>query len=545
MAIEVYNGESPKTTLRSVCAATLTDKLSGEMSFSFTTLLDRAAEMDIGDTVRFQNRLFSIVSVEKKLSGGLPLATFLCEPLSYELNNEIYDLVAFVFTGTPGEGLTELLSGTGYTVGTVEETAEVECAFTDGTLTRRSALLRFADACGCELEFENKTVHFRKHRGSATAIELMDGRNVSDLSVSTDGRAGTESYQITLYKRVDLSVGDELHIVFSPMNLDVETRIVGIEYNPFNPYEVSIEVGDYVPNMLAHNADRLQKAKQEFRAADGRMQSSIDNLSGNVSTLTQTVSGFDFRITTAENSVASLALSVSGFETRIVSAENAVTQMSSRISQLATEISLVISDGGINSASIIAAINEDTSSIVLSANKIDLVSVAEDAAETVADGLSLSVKNSSASSSIKLKYGTLLLSSATISFSGMVTFSDLSTSGSTTINGDNITTGSIDADLINTNTLACTKIYAKNYSSGYFARLNGSWGDFGIFTPSATSSTYANSSKCMWGIYQSDPTTQAVNFFVYGNNFAGYNGSQKIYYPKGVWDFSNATVRGI
>ena len=38
-----------------------------------------------------------------------------------------------------------------------------------------------------------------------------------------------------------------------------------------------------------------------------------------------------------------------------------------------------------------------------------------------------------------------MISSNSISFSGMVTFSDLSAKGSTTINGGNITTGEIDA----------------------------------------------------------------------------------------------------
>ena len=524
MEIEIDAGGVRKASLRSVCAAMLSERLSGEMSFTFSTLLDRASGIQNGDTVHFQNKLFTVVSVEKKTAGGLTRGSFICEPLSYELNAEEYDLATFVFTGRPADGLAELLAGTGYTIGNVEETAEVECAFTDGTLTRRNAILRFADACGCEVEFENKTVHFRKHRGSVAAIELMNGRNVTDISVSTDGRTGTASYQISLYKRVDLAVGDEVHIVFSPMELDVRTRIVGMEYDPFNPYEVRIEVGDYLPNMLTHNALELQKVKQEFRAADGQLRSSVTGLNGDMSVLSQTVSGF---------------------ETRIIGTENSVMQMTSQIQQLATKISLVVSDSGIKSASIIAAINGDTSSILLSADKIDLSSVVDETADTVANEISLSVKNGSTDSSIKLKYGSLVLSSATVSFSGMVTFSDLRTSGGTSICGDNITTGSIDADLINTNTLSCTKIYAKNNASGYFARLNGSWGDFGIFIPSATFSSYSNSAKCMWGIYQSDVTNKAVNFYCYGNNYGGYSGSQKTFFAKGKWDFSNATVIGL
>lgn len=64
------------------------------------------------------------------------------------------------------------------------------------------------------------------------------------------------------------------------------------------------------------------------------------------------------------------------------------------------------------------------------------------------DGLSLSVSNGSDSSTISLKSDGVTLSSKTITLSGMVTFSDLSTSGYTTINGGNITTGKLNADYL-------------------------------------------------------------------------------------------------
>lgn len=61
------------------------------------------------------------------------------------------------------------------------------------------------------------------------------------------------------------------------------------------------------------------------------------------------------------------------------------------------------------------------------------------------NGLTLSVSNGSYSSTIKLMSGSIQLASSVISFSGMVTFSDLSGEGRTTINGSNITTGTISA----------------------------------------------------------------------------------------------------
>ena len=57
--------------------------------------------------------------------------------------------------------------------------------------------------------------------------------------------------------------------------------------------------------------------------------------------------------------------------------------------------------------------------------------------------ISLSASTSGTTSTLTIKAGDVTLSSAQINFSGLVTFSDLSTSGKTTISGDNIKTGTI------------------------------------------------------------------------------------------------------
>ena len=54
------------------------------------------------------------------------MTTAQCEHISYILNDAAYNLVTFVFEGTPTAGLTELLSGTPFSVGTVEATERVE-----------------------------------------------------------------------------------------------------------------------------------------------------------------------------------------------------------------------------------------------------------------------------------------------------------------------------------------------------------------------------------------------------------------------------------
>lgn len=59
------------------------------------------------------------------------------------------------------------------------------------------------------------------------------------------------------------------------------------------------------------------------------------------------------------------------------------------------------------------------------------------------EGITLSASTNGTSSTITLKSGSTTITSAQIKFTGLVTFTDLYTSGSTQINADNITTGSI------------------------------------------------------------------------------------------------------
>lgn len=64
------------------------------------------------------------------------------------------------------------------------------------------------------------------------------------------------------------------------------------------------------------------------------------------------------------------------------------------------------------------------------------------------EGITFSVSNGSTSSKFTMKVGETTIESPAIRFTGVVTFSDLSTPGETTISGDNITTGTIDAQKV-------------------------------------------------------------------------------------------------
>ena len=209
--LNIYSGNALQCSFPRVLSASLCDKLSGERTLDFSVLASRSQPMAVGMTAELDGQYYNIVRLSKRITGGFPVTTAQCEHISYILNDELYNLVTFVFEGTPTEGLTELLSGTPFSVGIVEETKRVEVAFTDQSpLSRRNALMRFIDACGCEVEYDGYRINLRKHRGSTVRKVLMDGENVTDLSVTIDIRESTAAYEISLFKMADLQAGDEV-----------------------------------------------------------------------------------------------------------------------------------------------------------------------------------------------------------------------------------------------------------------------------------------------------------------------------------------------
>ena len=449
-SLNIYSGSVLQCSFPRVLSASLSDKLSGERTLEFSVLASRSQSLSVGRTAELDGQYYNIVRISKQITGGFPVTTAQCEHISYILNDAAYNLVTFVFEGTPTAGLTELLSGTPFSVGTVEATERVEAAFTDQSpLSRRNALMRFIDACGCEVEYDGYVIHLRKHRGSTVRKPLMDGENVTDLSVTIDSRENTAAYEISLFKMAELQAGDEVNITYTPMGIQADTRIVSIQYNPFYRYTVRVEVGNYVPNLMASSATQLDRIRQEFRAADGRLESTIESVDGELSQLTQTVSGFDLRIATAEGAVSELSLTVGGFDTRIADAEGAVSVLSQTVSGFDTRIE--------DAEGSVSALSQSLTSITTR------IETAEGNISTVtqtADKINWLIASGTSSSNFTMTDRAISLVADTIDLSGYVTISALETAGKTTINGSNITTGTIHADRIDTSMLKVKTIYA-------------------------------------------------------------------------------------
>lgn len=122
------------------------------------------------------------------------------------------------------------------------------------------------------------------------------------------------------------------------------------------------------------------------------LTSRITDAEGNISTLQQTSNSLMARVQDAEGNISSLQLTAQSLTTRITNAEGSISSLTQTV-----------------------------------------------------NSITLTVSNGEYSSTIRLLMDGVIISSRTIQFSGMVTFSDLEGSGTTYINGDNIQTGTISA----------------------------------------------------------------------------------------------------
>lgn len=152
------------------------------------------------------------------------------------------------------------------------------------------------------------------------------------------------------------------------------------------------DIATIIRNPVYIQLENTEKQVASLAVAAEGMSSRLEDAEGNISQLGQTVNGLSTRVEDTEGNISQLSQTANGLLTRVEDAEGNITLLSQTV-----------------------------------------------------NGLSLTVDNGSKTSTIALVSNGVEISSQTISFSGVVVFSDLSGSGRSRINGDNITTGTISA----------------------------------------------------------------------------------------------------
>ena len=182
---------------------------------------------------------------------------------------------------------------------------------------------------------------------------------------------------------------------------------------------------------------RIETAEGDVTALQqtaGSLTGRIESAEGDITTLTATANGLSTRVESAEGNITSLTQTADSLKTRVESAEGDITTLTATAEGLKTRVT----DAEGNITTLTATANGLTTRVESAEGDVTTI-------KQWADSLTLSVANGDSSSTIRLMAGSTEISSGSIGFTGVVTFSDLSTwqQDKTIINGGNITTGQI------------------------------------------------------------------------------------------------------
>ncbi|HRS66157.1 MAG TPA: phage tail protein, partial [Spirochaetia bacterium] len=252
-------------TINVASSARRTEKINSDNILNFSIRVKSGLAAYINDTnvIELDSDYFDIAYYKKEQQGdGKLMVNVECEHVSYRLNDLDYDLEYFTETGTPTEILTAILAGTGFTVGTVDFVDSTTFSLQEAA-SRRRLLMQFAAYMGGELEFKGFQISLLTQRGSSTPTALTVGKDVTIISKAVDKRHldengnPTVSYTCGVYKGAALSLGDVVTLDYDSLDIDVSLRIVSKSWDPYNPNNVTIEVGNYV-NSLEDDLYRIE-----------------------------------------------------------------------------------------------------------------------------------------------------------------------------------------------------------------------------------------------------------------------------------------------
>lgn len=262
MSITIYASDrtTQKYTLNAIQTSRLHQSLNGECTFDFSMPGRLIPGIAIGDEVRLGDLYFSVVRIAKQTGVAGVSFGVSCEHISYQLADTLQ--TAAHFSGTVGAVLAEILSGTGFSVGTVEITGTFSVTINNDT-NKRSALQEWAAVTGAELSYTGRAINFVTRVGSSTPRVLSDVENVASLGVTLDSRSDTQSYSVTLSRLQTLGLGDAVTIRYTSLNLDTTARVITLDYDPFHPWTINMVTGDHIPDFTGAVTSALEARIKE------------------------------------------------------------------------------------------------------------------------------------------------------------------------------------------------------------------------------------------------------------------------------------------
>lgn len=252
--------------LEDISNPSLSEQINASYMFSFTAYINDTTQYIKKDNlVVVEGQKFEIARITKKRN-EYPSVSVECDHISYRLNRGPKNLNDF--DDTPIGILSFLLSGTSFSVGTVEFPYPIY--FKPGEKSIRECIIEMAGFIGGEVVWDNFTVSIVDQRGVNNGLQFNIGENVKEFSHEADFTA-EEPFTAVELDVIDLSrlkefegrygelekinLGDSVRLIDPLLGIDETQRVVSYERNPFDKSLPKISIGN-VPRLFTDYGER-------------------------------------------------------------------------------------------------------------------------------------------------------------------------------------------------------------------------------------------------------------------------------------------------
>lgn len=227
-----------------------------------------------------------------------------------------------------------------------------------------------------------------------------------------------------------------------------------VTYGKLSTANISAPSSDEVEEEYPYTTKSQRQSQRQLaqtysyitKTAENIREGVVDEVNGKISEIEITIDGITSRVEDVEVGSSEIKQTVSGIESRVTGVEGSTSSISQSMNRIATQVN------GLEG----------------SYTKI----------EQTINSITLTASNSGTSSTITLSGTGITAKSATINFTGLVTFSDLSGYGTTSINGANLMTGTVTASNIEGSTIYL--LNSPNNYAGYITLTNATSGAYAV-----------------------------------------------------------------
>ena len=232
-------------TLNNITSNSLKRRVNSFYEFNFQCYEEefKSEYIQFENYIQTDGDAFDIAYINESDVNNSPYYDVKCEHVFYRLHDDATKKNNYALSGTPTEILTDLLSGTDFTVGTVDFTSNIVYAV-NREATVMNIVISLANTLGAEIGFSNNgfTVDLLNTIGQNNGVEVRIKKNIKGISKSIDKRGVDKtSYKIDLvdvhnseeYKDLTmietLDIGDTFQLIDETLGINISQSVLEIE----------------------------------------------------------------------------------------------------------------------------------------------------------------------------------------------------------------------------------------------------------------------------------------------------------------------------